>query len=286
MGKNSLFKADDKRYTAMYAADFDKNGSLDAIPSTFFPDEKGDWTEFPYFGRPDMEKQVVKLKGKYPHHADLGVARMQSVIGNFPDAHPLVLKANTFATSYLENLGGGKFQLHELPLAAQLAPVHGLLAEDFNGDGYTDLLLSGNDFGTEVGMGRYDALNGLLLLGDGKGNFAPTTMQQSGICIPGDAKSLAAVHGSDGSLLVASGQNKGKLQMLKAGKKLGTVGLQPNDFAAILKFGDGRTMRMEAPYGQGFLSQSSRTLFLPTGVVSVEIVDFMGKKRVASPGLQ
>lgn len=283
MGKNSLFKADDKRYTAMYAADFDKNGSLDAIPSTFFPDEKGEWVEFPYFGRPDMEKQVVKLKGKYPHHADLGVARMQSVVGNFPDAHPLILKANTFATSLLENLGGGRFQLHELPLAAQLAPVHGILAEDFNGDGYPDLLLSGNDFGTEVGMGRYDAFNGLVLLGDGKGNFSPVSMKESGVCIPGDGKSLAAVRGGDGSLLVACGQNKGKLKVLKAGKKLEPIALQPNDFAAILKFGDGRNMRMEAPYGQGFLSQSSRTLFLPMGVTSVEVIDFLGKKRSIGP---
>ncbi len=286
MGKNSLFKADDKRFTAMYAADFDGNGSLDAIPSTFFPDLKGDWVEFPYFGRPDMEKQVVKLKGKYPHHADLGVAKMQSVIDNFPDAHPLVLKANTFASAYVENLGGGKFQLHELPMAAQLAPVHGLLAEDFNGDGYPDLLLSGNDFGTEVGMGRYDALNGLVLLGDGKGNFTPISMKESGVCISGDAKSLAAVRGGDGSLLVASGQNKGKLQVLKTGKKLETITLQPNDFAAILKFGDGRAMRVEASYGQGFLSQSSRTLFLPMGVVAVEAIDFKGNKRTVNIGVQ
>ncbi len=283
MGKNSLFKADDQRYSAVYAADFDGNGSMDAIPSTFFPDLKGDWVEFPYFGRLDMEKQVVKLKGKYSRHADLGVAKMQSVIDNFPDAHPLVLKANWFATSYLENLGAGKFQLHELPMAAQMAPVNGILAEDFNGDGNPDLLLSGNDFGTEVGMGRHDAMNGLVLLGDGKGNFTPVSMKESGVFIPGDAKSLAAVKGGDGSLLVASGQNKGKLQVFKAAKKLETIALLPNDFAAILKFGDGRTMRVEASYGQGFLSQSSRTLFLPSGVVSVEIIDFKGNKRAIDP---
>ncbi len=279
MGKNSLFKADDQRYTAVYAADFDGNGSLDAIPSTFFPDLKGNWTEFPYFGRPDMEKQVIKLKGKYPRHADLGVAPMKSVVDKFPDVHPLVLKANWFATSYLENLGGGKFRLHELPMAAQMAPVNGILAEDFNGDGYPDLLLSGNDFGTEVGMGRYDAMNGLVLLGDGKGNFTPVSMKESGVCIPGDAKSLAAVRGGDGSLLVASGQNRGKLQVFKSAKKLETITLQPNDFAAILKFGDGRTMRVEASYGQGFLSQSSRTMFLPIGVVAVEVIDYKGNKR-------
>jgi len=286
LGKNSLFKADDQRFTAIYAADFDGNGSLDAIPSTFFPDLKGDWVEFPYFGRPDMEKQVVKLKGKYLRHADFGVAPMKSVVNNFPNVQPLVLKANWFATSYLENLGGGKFQLRELPMAAQMAPINGILAEDFNGDGNPDLLLSGNDFGTEVGTGRYDALNGLFLLGDGKGSFTPVSMKESGVCIVGDAKGLAAVRAGDGSLLVASGQNRGKLQVLKSAKKLNIIVLQPNDFVAILKFGDGRTMRMEAAYGQGFLSQQSRTLFLPSGVVSVEVVDFSGKKRMIEGNLQ
>lgn len=286
MGKNSQFRADDRRYTAIYAADFDGNGSLDAIPSTFFPDQKGEWVEFPYFGRPDMEKQVSKLKGKYLHHADLGVATMQSVVGNFPKAKPLVLKANTFASSYVENMGGGKFQVHELPRAAQLAPVHGLLAEDFNGDGYPDLLLSGNDFGTEVGMGHYDALNGLVLLGDGKGNFTPVSMKESGVCIPGDAKSLAAVRGGDGRLLVASGQNKGKLQVLQAAMKLQMISLEPHDVAAILMFINGRNMRVEASYGQGFLSQSSRTLFLPPGVISTTIIDYQGKKRVVGTVVQ
>jgi hypothetical protein len=160
------------------------------------------------------------------------------------------------------------------------------LAEDFNGDGYPDLLLSGNDFGTEVGMGRYDALNGLVLIGNGKGDFTPISMKESGVCIPGDAKSLAAVRGGDGSLLVASGQNKGKLQVLKTVQKLETIALQPNDSAVTLKFGDGRTMRTESSYGQGFLSQSSRTLFLPAGVVAVEVIDFKGNKRPVNVGMQ
>ena len=40
--------------------------------------------------------------------------------------------------------------------------------------------LAGNDFGTEVTNGRYDAMNGLVLSGDGKGNFIAQTILQSG----------------------------------------------------------------------------------------------------------
>ena len=164
-------------------------------------------------------------------------------------------------------------------MEAQFAPVNGIVAEDFNGDGNPDLLLAGNDFGTEVGMGRYDAANGLVLLGDGKGNFTPVSMQESGICIPGDSKGLAAVRGTSGELLLASGQNKGRLQAFQLAAVPSSIALQPGDFAALLHLADGRTLRREFPYGQGFLSQSSRTLWLPPGVSSVEVVDFKGKKR-------
>jgi hypothetical protein len=42
------------------------------------------------------------------------------------------LQANNFEHSYIENLGGGKFRLHPLPVASQLAPLYGLVIDDFN----------------------------------------------------------------------------------------------------------------------------------------------------------
>jgi len=38
-----------------------------------------------------------------------------------------------------------------------LAPVYGILVQDFDSDGFLDIVLTGNDFGTEVGSGGYDA---------------------------------------------------------------------------------------------------------------------------------
>ncbi|MBK8566477.1 MAG: VCBS repeat-containing protein [Saprospiraceae bacterium] len=279
LGKNTLFKANDELYTAIYADDFDKNGELDAIPSTFFLGLNGKMEEFPYFNRLDMEKQISRMKGFFLRHADLGKATMKTVLEKFPKANPLVLKANWLASSYIENLGGGKFELRELPMAAQLAPVNGILAEDFNGDGHQDLLLAGNDFGTEVGMGRYDAMNGQVLLGDGKGSFATQPMQRSGICIPDDAKGLTTVASSDGNMLVIAGQNKGSLKIFQSNTPNKAIALQPNDFTLLLKWKDGHTERREIGYGQGFLSQPTRSLFLPDGVTEVEVVDYQGNRR-------
>jgi hypothetical protein len=296
LGTNTLLKADDEHPIGVYAADFDGNKSemtnpaaegnvggnrgLDALPSAWFPDKDGKLTEFPFFGRADMDKQLVKMKKLYLYHRDYGQANMASVMKNFPDAKPLILKANYLKTSYIENLGSGNFTLREMPTATQLAPVFGMVTGDFNGDNLPDLLLTGNDFGTETGMGHSDALNGLLLLGDGKGNFTPTTMQQSGICIPGDGKSLVRLQGKDGASLFAAGQNKGPLMVFKNAKSGGeSVALKPSDCAAIITLSDGKKYREELPYGHGFLSQSARRLWLPAGAVSYEIIDYQGKKR-------
>jgi len=296
LGTNTLLKADDEHPIGIYAADFDANKTemtnpaadlnvrgnlgLDAIPSAWFPNEKGKLTEYPFFGRVDMDKQLIRTKKLYLHHHDFGKATIQDLMGHFPDAKPLVLKANYLKTSYIENLGNGNFALREMPPAAQLAPVYGMLTGDFNGDNLPDLLLTGNDFGTETGMGRSDALNGLLLLGDGKGNFTPTAMQQSGIYIPGDGKSLAQLQLKDGSTLIIAGQNKGELKAFKKGANTGkTIPLKASDCVAIIKLNDGRIYREELPYGHSFLSQSARRLWLPAGAVSFEIIDYQGNRR-------
>jgi hypothetical protein len=61
---------------------------------------------------------------------------------------------------------------------------------DFDGDGNLDVVMNGNDYGSDASVGRYDALNGLMLKGDGKGGFKPLSILQSGIYIPGNGKAL------------------------------------------------------------------------------------------------
>jgi len=79
--------------------------------------------------------------------------------------------------------------VHPLPMAAQLAPVTAMLTGDFDGDGRL-VLLTGNAYATDVEVGRYDAGKGLLRQGNGRGNFWPLTLAQSGFCADRDAKSL------------------------------------------------------------------------------------------------
>ncbi len=282
LGSNSLIKTSWQSPVSLYAGDYDNNRYLDLIPTTYYLNEKGELQEYPYFGRTDMEKQVKEIKNLFPEHKEFGLATIEEVMARLPDVTQVMLKANFQMTSYIENKGDGEFLLRELPDEAQIAPVFSILTGDFTNDQLPDILITGNDYGNEIAIGRYDALNGLLLCGNGKGDFEPMTMQQSGIIIPGDGKSLAKLQASDSTLLVISGQNRGKLGLFKSECRYYSLPLEPSDHAAIVHMQDGRSYREEIYYGNSYLSHSGRRLWLPLNVRNVEIINYQGVMRNVS----
>ncbi len=103
----------------------------------------------------------------------------------------LQLHANYFSSAFIRNDGKGRFTIIPLPTQAQFSVLDGITVDDYDGDGNLDVLINGNDYGTEPIIGRYDALNGLLMKGDGKGQlYTFIYMLKSGIILPGDGKSL------------------------------------------------------------------------------------------------
>ena len=60
-------------------------------------------------------------------------------------------------------------------MEAQLSPMYGIAAEDFDKDGNIDILMGGNFYQSKPEVGIYDASYGILLKGDGKGNFTAVT---------------------------------------------------------------------------------------------------------------
>jgi hypothetical protein len=63
------------------------------------------------------------------------------------------------------------FQAESFTKCSAFSSVNAMLVSDWNADGNLDLLLSGNDYGNEISIGRLDAGMGEVLLGDGKGNL-------------------------------------------------------------------------------------------------------------------
>jgi hypothetical protein len=130
---------------------------------------------------------------------------------------------------------------------------------DINNDGYLDILYVGNNFANEVAMGRYDASNGGVLLGNGKGF---TYAQNSGIMVPADAKSLVGIQvGSE--LVYVALQNRGPMRVFKPRLAFEKDVKPGQSFSYSYK---GRKQKMDWNYGSSYLSQSaSAQAFLPKG---------------------
>ncbi len=125
-----------------------------------------------------------------------------------------ILKAENMQSIYLENQGSKGFALHKLPLEAQYTPVYGIAAADVNHDGKKDLVLAGNNSWTRIKFGRYNANHGMLLLGDGKGNFTYVPQWQSGLNIRGDVRNLQIIKSKKLQSIIV-GINDGNALILK-----------------------------------------------------------------------
>jgi hypothetical protein len=281
-GLNTLYKASDREPVYITAKDFDNNGATIGITSLFLPDPRGERKEFPAQGRDDIARQLPGIKKRFATYKPFALATMDEVLTPEQRKGALRLKATELRSCYLRNDGGGKFTMIALPNEAQVSAINGMVVDDLDGDGNLDVLINGNDYGTEVGIGRYDALNGLLLKGDGAGGFVPLSILQSGIYIPGNGKALVKLQDPSGNYLVAASQNKDVLKLYELKRKVKSIPIRPDEVSAVIAYKNGKVRKEEFYYGQSFLSQSARFLQVDTNMATVTILDSRGRKRMVA----
>jgi enediyne biosynthesis protein E4 len=279
LGENAFLRPSDTTPVSIYAKDFDGNQSLDAVLTLYLPDRNGVLREFPAASRDEMIRQMPVLKKQFPSYKDYAEATFADIFPPQLLAGAYTRHANRFQSVYLENLGQGRFAMHPLPAMAQLAPVYGMVTGDFDQDGNLDVALTGNDYGNEVTSGRYDAFNGLILLGDGRGNFTPRTILQSGLFIPGDGKALVELQGPGNTLLLAASQNNGPLRLFKSDGERQLIRVKDDDRLALIYLRNGKIRRQELGYGSSFGSQSARIIQMDKSILRVELIDAKGQRR-------
>ncbi|MBN1791742.1 MAG: VCBS repeat-containing protein [Bacteroidales bacterium] len=285
LGQNSFYKASHKYPVGIYAGDFDNNGSYDAFPSQYLPASQKDtgWREFPVHTRDDAVKQMISMRSKFQNYKSYAESTIDCLFSPEQLKGALVLKANNFQSCLVINDGRNRFSLVPLPVQAQLSVLNGMIVDDLDADGNLDLLINANDWGTEVSVGRYDALNGLLLRGDGQGQFTPLSIAESGIYIPGNGKGMAKLRGAGGRYLVAAGQNRGPLKIFELSNGLNCFSLQSDDAWAEVRYANGLAHRQEFHYGSSFLSQQARFIGAGNTVRSITLYNNSGQKREIFP---
>ena len=195
-GLNSQFEASDNKKLRLYGADFDQNGSIDPILECFVGDKM-----YPYPSRDELLDQMASMRSRFTDYASYSKAQMTNLFTEQELENAQVLEANTLESILLENTGNG-FQVRSLPRLAQSFPVYSILPIDLNKDGNMDLILGGNQSHTRIRIGLMDAGLGLVLIGDGKGDFSPLSPSESGLAIKGDIKSILPVYTKSGIQLL------------------------------------------------------------------------------------
>ena len=263
VGLNSYYRTSPKYPIELVAKDFDNNGSIDPILAMFLPNKNDIKTLYPFALRDDIVEQIPSFRKQFNKYNDYANITFNSLLNNEQLQGAKHFKATNFNSVVLLNKGDGNFDIKNLPYQAQWSALNGLVIQDFDGDGNLDIVCNTNDYSTEVFNGRYDALNGLFLKGQGNGEFKTLSILESGIYIPGNGKALVSISNKDNNscMLVAS-QNRSQLKIFKLNKSILWKTQDNFKDPLYIQLKNGAKRKLEIKTNASFLSQSTSKILL------------------------
>ncbi|WP_461113623.1 VCBS repeat-containing protein [Spirosoma jeollabukense] len=187
-GVNTQCRASDREPAELIYKDFDKNGKIDPILCLYIQGKS-----YPHATRDELLDQLGMLRHRFTNYDLYANATLTDVFTEEQLQDTQKLTANQLRTTYFASTSSGKLIEMALPLVAQVAPVFTATTLDYDHDGRKDLLLCGNTAQTRLRFGRSDANYGVLLKGDGKGNFSPVPQPKAGFQLTGDVRSVLTV---------------------------------------------------------------------------------------------
>jgi len=229
--------------------------------------------------RNQLASCMPDLPARFPTYKSYSEASLAQVLGERKARAGALKAAFLHSTVFLNH--EVSFEARPLPVEAQFAPAFGINVADFDGDGFEDVFLSQNFFDNQPEIPRYDAGRGLLLKGDGAGNFKAVSGQESGIIVYGEQRGAAiADFDQDGRIDLVVSQNAAATKLYrnvaaKPGLRVRLIGPpgNPTGIGAQVRllFGSRVGPIREIHAGSGYLSQDSPAIVLsepvkPTGV--------------------
>lgn len=287
-GLNTKYHASLAHPTMIYYGDVENQGRPSIIEAGYEEE-----VYYPIRGRSCSSGAMPALADRFETFKSFAAATLEEIYNpeKLEQAHQL--SAGVLESGILVNVTREgqlpAFEFKPLPRVAQIAPVFGLVFAPVNDDGHLDLILAQNFYGPQRETGRMAGGVSLVLVGDGKGGFAPVWPDQSGIVVGGDATSLTASDlNQDGVPDLFFGVNSGLQAVFKNNLPKGNTisfrlpsGTLPGT-RLILEMNDGSQQMSELHTGGGYLSQAPMLMFFgmeKKGVKSVEIQGLKGKKK-------
>lgn len=209
IGLNNKYHPSATHPLHVYWNDFDSNGKPDIVLA-----KEGKDKLLPVRGRECSSEQCPMILDKFPSYNAFANASLEQVYGVENLKAGLHFVVHDFASYLLINDGKGNYDKKRLPNVAQMAPIMGAGFADFNRDGITDIALAGNMWGAEVETVRYDAGNGLILLGTADGEYEPLSAMESGFFASGNVKDLLVLQHENEPMILVGNNNDGMQQFM------------------------------------------------------------------------
>ena len=198
LGNNYKYQTSDEGTFDVYYSDFDKNNSGDIVLSYF-----NDGEQYPLRGRQCSSDQIPAIKTKFKDYDAFSIATLEDVYTEPALENSLHYFTKTFSSIYLENTGNS-FEMKNLPVLAQLSAVNKILKKDINNDGYTDIIISGNMYNSEVETPRNDGSVGVYLEFNPVNGFRAVPTKESGLFINGDVKDMELISFKENDYIISA----------------------------------------------------------------------------------
>jgi hypothetical protein len=209
-GQNSTFQATPQKPLSMQVNDFNGDGTTEFLISTYRP---GAEEAYPFPTYDDLLAEIPFLAERLPNHHAYAQKTYEDIFTAEERKGARQLKTETLQTSLLVN-NDGKFELRPLPPEAQISPVYGIIAEDFNSDGTTDLLLLGNQHGLKPEVGRLADNYGVFLFNDGNLDYSYVPYTETGVSIRGEVRDASKINIGDEQFIIIT-RNDDELMIMK-----------------------------------------------------------------------
>jgi enediyne biosynthesis protein E4 len=268
VGLNTQYHASPQHPALLFYGDFADNGSAELVEG-YYEGER----LFPWRNRKDLGGQIPSVLRRYSRNDIYARATLGEILGDDRLASAKRFAATELRSGVFLSQPDGTYRFEPLPRIAQVSPLQGVVAGDFDGDGNADIYAVQNSYAPPPVVGRFDGGLSQLLRGDGHGHFTPVPAAESGLIVPGDAKALAVVDldGDGWPDFLVTRNNSSALAFRNHGVP-GRSPLRvilrgpPGNPTAVgarvtLTLKGGQTQTSEVYAGSGYYSQSSSACF-------------------------
>ncbi|HVZ64661.1 MAG TPA: FG-GAP-like repeat-containing protein [Lacunisphaera sp.] len=268
VGLNTQYHADADHPAVLFYGEFEPG-----VPALPIEGYNEDGQLYPWRSRKELAAVLPSLRRRFPRNDVFAHATLAGILGADRLAAARKYTATELRSGVLLSQPDGTYRFTPLPRIAQIAPLQGMVAGDFDGDGNADLYAVQNSYAPAPVVGRFDGGLSQLLRGDGQGEFRAVPPRDSSLIVPGDAKALVVtdLDADDRPDFVVSRNNASTLAFRNRGvpgrnflrvSLRGPAGNPTAVGAAVtLVLADGSTQTGEIEAGAGYYSQSTAACF-------------------------